>query len=333
LGTDQPDGGAGLRVLVADDNPVFRCMLRTMLGKWGYQAVEAADGLTACSLLESADPPRLAVMDWMMPGIDGVEVCRRVRRAAREPYIYIVLLTARTESQDLVHGMDAGADDYLTKPFHPQELRVRMRAGWRILELQRELLDAREELRVQATHDSLTGLWNRASILETLDKELARAQREGHPLAMLMIDVDHFKLVNDTHGHQAGDAMLREVARRIRSTIRRYDTAGRYGGEEFVVVLPATDLAGGMTQAERIRQTIAGEGVAASGKLVEVTCSIGVCSWPASGPGDAPLLIHGADEALYQAKRSGRNRVSASGARAALDQTLVRLDAEINSLG
>jgi len=208
-----------------------------------------------------------------------------------------------------------------------------MRAGWRILELQRELLDAREELRVQATHDSLTGLWNRASILETLDKELARAQREGHPLAMLMIDVDHFKLVNDTHGHQAGDAMLREVARRIRSTIRRYDTAGRYGGEEFVVVLPATDLAGGMTQAERIRQTIAGEGVAASGKLVEVTCSIGVCSWPASGPGDAPLLIHGADEALYQAKRSGRNRVSASGARAALDQTLVRLDAEINSLG
>jgi DNA-binding response OmpR family regulator len=147
LGTSQPDG-AGLQVLVADDNPVFRCMLRTMLGKWGYQAVEVSDGISACSVLESADPPRLAVMDWMMPGIDGVEVCRRVRAAAREPYIYIVLLTARTESQDLVHGMDAGADDYLTKPFHPQELRVRMRAGWRILELQRELLDAREELRV-----------------------------------------------------------------------------------------------------------------------------------------------------------------------------------------
>ncbi|MGO9896292.1 MAG: GGDEF domain-containing protein [Bryobacteraceae bacterium] len=333
MGTNQPDGGAGLRVLVADDNPVFRCMLRTMLGKWGYQAVEASDGATAYNLLESADAPRLAVMDWMMPGIDGVEICRRVRAEAREPYIYIVLLTARTESEDLVHGMDAGADDYLTKPFHPQELRVRMRAGRRILELQRELLDAREELRVQATHDGLTGLWNRASILETLDKELARAQREGHPLTMLMIDLDHFKLVNDSHGHQAGDAVLREAARRIQSSIRRYDTAGRYGGEEFVVVLPATDLAGGMVQAERIRQTIAGEGMTASGKLVEVTCSIGVCAWPASRAGDAPVLIHGADEALYEAKRSGRNRVRANGVGAALDRTLVRLDAEINSLG
>ncbi len=331
MGTSQPDG-AGLQVLVADDNPVFRCMLRTMLGKWGYQAVEVSDGISACSVLESADPPRLAVMDWMMPGIDGVEVCRRVRAAAREPYIYIVLLTARTESQDLVHGMDAGADDYLTKPFHPQELRVRMRAGWRILELQRELLDAREELRVQATHDSLTGLWNRASILETLDKELVRAKREGHPLAMLMIDVDHFKLVNDTHGHQAGDAVLRDVAHHIRSAIRRYDTVGRYGGEEFLVVLPATDLAGGMVQAERIRQTIEGAEVAAGDKLVEVTCSTGVCAWSASGAGDAPGLIHGADEALYEAKRTGRNRVCANGA-AALDQTLVRLDAEIKSLG
>jgi diguanylate cyclase (GGDEF)-like protein len=320
-----------LQVLVADDNPVFRCMLRTMLGKWGYQVVEVSDGLAAYKSLELADPPRLAVMDWMMPGMDGVEVCRKVRAAAREPYIYIVLLTARTESQDLVYGMDAGADDYLTKPFHPQELRVRMRAGWRILELQRELLDAREELRVQATHDSLTGLWNRASVLETLDKELARAKREGHPLATLMVDVDHFKMVNDTHGHQAGDAVLREVAHRIRSAIRRYDTLGRYGGEEFLVVLPATDLAGGMVQAERIRQTIAGERVAIGDKFVEVTCSAGVCARPASGAGDAPELIHGADEALYEAKRTGRNRVCANGA-VALDLTLMRLDEEIKSL-
>ena len=160
--TDQPEDGGGLRVLVADDNPVFRSMLRSMLGKWGYQAVEASDGIAACSLLESGDAPRLAILDWMMPGLDGVEVCRRVRAAAQEPYIYILLLTARTESEDLVKGMDAGADDYLTKPFHPQELRVRLRAGSRILELQRELLDTREELRVRATHDSLTELWNRA---------------------------------------------------------------------------------------------------------------------------------------------------------------------------
>jgi two-component system cell cycle response regulator len=332
LGTNQPEGGAGLRVLVADDNPVFRCMLRSMLGKWGYEAVEASDGVKACSLLESADAPRLAIMDWMMPGIDGVEICRRVRAAAREPYIYIMLLTARTESEDLVEGMDAGADDYLTKPFHAQELRVRLRAGWRILELQRELLNTREELRVQATHDSLTGLWNRASILETLDKEVLRAQREGCPLGMLLIDLDHFKMVNDSHGHQAGDVVLREAARRIRSTIRRYDTAGRYGGEEFVVVLPATDLAGGVAQAERVRQAIAGERMAAAGALVEVTCSIGVSDWHGPGAGDALVLIHDADEALYEAKRSGRNCVHANGIRAALDATLTRLDAEIQSM-
>ncbi|MGP8245721.1 MAG: GGDEF domain-containing protein [Bryobacteraceae bacterium] len=322
-----------MRVLVADDNPVFRCMLRSMLGRWGYEAVEASDGVAACNLLESADAPRLAIMDWMMPGLDGVEICRRVRAAAREPYIYIMLLTARTESEDLVEGMDAGADDYLTKPFHAQELRVRLRAGWRILELQRELLNTREELRVQATHDSLTGLWNRASILETLDKEVQRAQREGRPLAMLLIDLDHFKLVNDSHGHQAGDAVLREAARRIRSTVRRYDTAGRYGGEEFVVVLPATDLAGGLAQAERVRQAIAGEPVAAAGAWVEVTCSIGLSGWHGPGADDGPMLIHDADEALYEAKRSGRNCVRASGVRAALDTTLTRFDAEIHSLG
>jgi diguanylate cyclase (GGDEF)-like protein len=333
LDTNQPKGGAGLSVLVADDNPVFRCMLRTMLKKWGYQPVEASDGATACSLLESDDAPRLAIMDWMMPGMDGVEICRKVRAAAREPYIYIVLLTARTESQDLVQGMEAGADDYLTKPFHPQELRVRMRAGWRILELQRELLDAREELRVQATHDSLTGLWNRRSILETLDKDLARSQREGRPLAVLVMDLDHFKLVNDTHGHQAGDAVLREAARRIRSTVRRYDTVGRYGGEEFLAVLPSTDLAGGMAQAERIRQALAGERVEVSGASLEVTCSIGVSAWRDSGPGDGPVLIHWADEALYQAKAMGRNRVCASGVGVALDETLKRLDVEVQSRG
>jgi diguanylate cyclase (GGDEF)-like protein len=333
LGTDQPESGAGLRVLVADDNPVFRCMLRSMLGKWGYQVVEASDGVAACGLLESADAPRLALMDWMMPGLDGVEICRRIREAGREPYIYILLLTARIGSEDLVEGMDAGADDYLTKPFHPQELRVRLRAGSRILELQRELLKTQEELRVRATHDSLTGLWNRAAILETLDKEVLRAQREARSLSMLMIDLDHFKLVNDSRGHQAGDAVLRETARRIRATIRRYDMAGRYGGEEFMVVLPATDLVGGAAQAERIRQAIGAEKVEAAGAPVEVTCSVGVSGWHGAGPCDGLVLIHQADDALYEAKRLGRNCVRASGAGAALDPTLTRLDAEIHSLG
>jgi PleD family two-component response regulator len=179
-----------MRVLAAEDNPVFQSMLRTMLTRWGYEAVMARDGNEAWNILQGADAPRLAVLDWMMPGMDGVEICRRIRSAGREPYIYILLLTARNESQDLIEGMDAGADDYLTKPFNAHELRVRIRAGRRILDLQEELLQAREALREQATHDGLTGLLNRAAILAKLDDELARSAREGRPVSVLMVDLD-----------------------------------------------------------------------------------------------------------------------------------------------
>src|SRR5262249_28674817 len=155
----------------------------------------------AWNILQSQDAPRLAILDWMMPGIDGIEICQRIRSAAREPYVYMILLTARTESQDVVDGMDAGADDYLTKPFNAHELRVRLRAGSRILELQEQLVHAREALRMQATHDGLTGLLNRSAILETLGDELARGNRDAQPVAVLLADVDRFKSVNDTYGH------------------------------------------------------------------------------------------------------------------------------------
>jgi len=211
-----PSPAPPMRVLAAEDNPVFQSMLKTMLTKWGYQAVVARSGTEAWRILESADAPRLAVLDWMMPGMDGVDICRGVRSANREPYIYILLLTARTDSQDLIEGMDAGADDYLTKPFNAHELRVRLQAGRRILDLQEELLKAREALREQATHDGLTGLLNRNSILETLDDEISRATRAGHPVSVLMADLDRFKSINDTHGHLAGDAVLREAAHRDR---------------------------------------------------------------------------------------------------------------------
>ena len=190
---EQP--GHHMRVLAAEGNSVFQSMLRALLTKWGYDAAVARDGLEAWRILESAGAPRLAILDWMMPGMDGVELCRRVRGAGREPYIYILLLTARTESQDLVEGTEAGADDYLTKPFNAHELRVRLRAGRRILDLQEELMLAREALRDQATHDSLTGLLNRATILDALQNELARAAREHHPVALLMVDLDRFKLI------------------------------------------------------------------------------------------------------------------------------------------
>jgi diguanylate cyclase (GGDEF)-like protein len=287
------------RVLAAEDNPVFQSMLRTLLRKWGYEAVMAQNGNEAWRILESGDPPRLAVLDWMMPGMDGVEVCRRIRSANRDPYVYIVLLTARTESQDLVEGMDAGADDYLTKPFNAQELRVRIRAGRRILDLQ-------DALRRQATHDGLTGLLNRNSILARLSEEIMRHEREARALSLLIVDLDRFKSVNDRYGHLAGDAVLCEAAARMSAVSRCYDGLGRYGGEEFLVVLPGCDLAAAVAQAERLREAVAVPLFRMPDRDLPVTCSIGVACADGSSP---EALIRRADEALYQAKAQGRNQV------------------------
>jgi diguanylate cyclase (GGDEF)-like protein len=299
-----------MRVLAAEDNPIFQSMLRNLLTKWGYDAVIVRDGNEALRILQSGDAPRLAVLDWMMPGTDGVEVCRQVRAANREPYIYILLLTARADSQDLVDGMDAGADDYLTKPFNAHELRVRLRAGCRILDLQKELLHAREALREQATHDGLTLLFNRTAIMEVLRNEIARAERDRQPVALLMVDLDRFKHINDTYGHLDGDAVLREAARRMKAAGRCYDSIGRYGGEEFLIVLPGCNAADARAQAERVRESLAGAPFAAGSGTLGVTCSIGVsCALHA----DADTLIREADEALYQAKFNGRNRVAHGG--------------------
>jgi diguanylate cyclase (GGDEF)-like protein len=300
-----------MSVLVAEDNPVFQSMLRSMLTKWGYDARILPNGLEAWDAMQAADAPRLVVLDWMMPYMDGVEVCRRIRTAAREPYVYVLLLTARTESQDLVEGMEAGADDYLTKPFNAQELRVRLRAGRRILDLQQQLMEAREALRVQATHDALTGLFNRGRVLEILAAEIARSERELRRLAVLMVDLDRFKQINDTLGHQAGDAVLREAARRMQAATRQYDAPGRYGGEEFLIVLPGCGAREGYAQAERIREAFAREPFAAGTDSLAVTCSIGVSSRDACAAGDADRLIREADAALYDAKNRGRNSVMA----------------------
>ena len=298
-----------MKILAAEDNPVFQSMLRGILTKWGYDVVIASDGNEALHALEAEDAPRLAILDWMMPGVDGVDVCRRVRAVGREPYIYILLLTARTECQDLVEGIDAGADDYLTKPFNAPELRARLRTGQRILDLQEQLLVAREALRQEATHDGLTGLLNRRAILGLLQIELERAIRESQPVSILMADLDHFKEINDRYGHLAGDAVLREAADRMKASVRRYDSVGRYGGEEFLVVLPGCNGDGALAQAERMRVSLASEPFRVASEHLPVTCSIGLAWRPGTTRCDTDALIREADLGLYGAKEHGRNRI------------------------
>jgi len=207
--------------------------------------------------------------------------------------------------------MDSGADDYIMKPFEVDELRARLRAGRRVLALQDELVEAREALREQATRDGLTGLWNRTAIFDILQNELARSRRSGEPLIVLMADLDGFKPVNDRFGHQAGDAVLRQVATRMRAAVRRYDSVGRYGGEEFLIVLPSCELVGGLALAERIRRAIGAECFRAGDVEIRLTCSLGAaCASPPAIP-PADDLVREADAALYRAKHQGRDRVEA----------------------
>ena len=212
-----------MKILIADDESVSRRMLQALLGKWGYDVVSAEDGDAAWEKLKSPDAPRMALLDWMMPGQNGVDVCRALRTQRPEPYTYILLLTAKDAKESVVEGLESGADDYLTKPFNPQELKARIRVGLRLLELEDNLVQAREAMRFKATHDTLTGVWNRGAILETLDKEVWRSRRERLSLGILIVDLDHFKSINDTYGHLAGDTVLREVTKKIadgRSALR-----------------------------------------------------------------------------------------------------------------
>jgi len=300
------------RILVADDSPVFRELLQKMLLEWGYEVIAVADGQQAWELLRQENGPRLALLDWMMPGMEGADVCRQVRAGVRDRYVYIMLLSVRAELADVVKGMESGADDYIVKPFQVDELRARLRAGRRVLKLQEELVEAREALREQATRDGLTGLWNRTAIFDILQNELARCGRSGEPLIVLMADLDGFKPVNDQYGHMTGDAVLRQVAARMRAAVRRYDAVGRYGGEEFLIVLPGCEMVAGLALGERIRHAIGTECFRTGDTEIRLTCSLGAaCASPSAIP-RADDLVREADAALYSAKHQGRDRVEAA---------------------
>jgi diguanylate cyclase (GGDEF)-like protein len=300
-----------VQILIADDSIVSRHLLDATLRKWGYDVVVACDGTEAWNILQTENSPKIAILDWMMPGLTGLEVCRRTRANAKEKdvYTYIILLTSKSQREDLIEGMESGADDYLTKPFDQHELKVRLRPGIRILELHQELISAREELRDQATKDFLTRIWNRSSILDILERELVRGARERTPVGLILADLDHFKSINDGHGHFAGDAVLREFVRRMASAMRPYDSIGRYGGEEFLIVLPGCDAEDTQKQAERMRLALVGEPMAINDDLKTVSCSFGATAWHPGTFVTEESLIRVSDEALYGAKRAGRNRV------------------------
>lgn len=303
-----------MKILIAEDDPVSRRLLEVTLSKWGYEVIACADGQAAWDVLKAPDAPQLVILDWMMPRMDGLQVCKQVRdREERpsEPYVYILLLTAKSQKTDMVTGLEAGADDYLTKPFDAQELRVRLRAGRRILDLLDELVRAREIILEESRKDSLTQLSTRATVLELLQQELDRSQRSvdrDTPVSVILADLDHFKHINDTYGHLAGDAVLREAARRMRDAIRPYDSIGRYGGEEFLLVLSNCDTIGAVALAERLLQAVRKETIVLAEGAVSMTLSAGVAT---SGiVQNAETLVGAADAALYRAKRSGRNCVA-----------------------
>jgi two-component system cell cycle response regulator len=296
-----------MNILIAEDQIPLGRALKEWLRPWGYEATVVHDGLAALAALQAPDGPVLALLDWLMPGLDGIEVCRRVRADASLTYPYLVLVTGQGSREQMLDALEAGADDFLIKPVEAAELRARLATGRRIVTLQEQLLATQRQLREQATRDALTGLWNRAAILDLLERELARGQREGRPVGVILADVDHFKGINDTFGHLAGDRVLRQVAGRLGEALRPYDTVGRYGGEEFLVVLPGCDAAAATGLAERLRRCVAAEPVGWEGGPVAVTLSLGVAAW--DGSVDTAGLLQAADEALYRAKGAGRNRV------------------------
>jgi two-component system, cell cycle response regulator len=303
-----------MKILVADDDPVSRRLMQGTLQRNGYEVVLAEDGLSACRALTNADSPRLALIDWMMPELDGPGVCREVRRRRKDSYVYIALLTAKQSRADIVEGLEAGADDYLTKPCHPAELKARLLTVRRILSYEDKLVESREAMRYRASHDSLTQLANRASILSSLHQTMEIATHRKSDVSVLLCDVDHFKSINDQYGHLVGDAVLEEVAQCLSRSVRKIDMVGRYGGEEFLVVLDGCGAADLMACAEQVRCAVSGAKIRSAGYELEISVSIGGATFQGRR-GDISLeqLLRVADEALYDAKAHGRNRVSVLG--------------------
>jgi len=310
-----------MRIFLAEDDRTSRSILTAILKKWGYDPVVAADGSAAWEILQRDDAPRLVLLDWNMPEMDGLEVCRRIRNEESPNPPYVIMLTGKGEKSDIVQGLDAGANDYICKPYDNDELLARIRVGRRMVELQTALVEARDTMAHQAQHDALTGIFNRRAILESLEREISRARREDGTVSIGMLDIDFFKKINDTYGHQVGDEVLIGFVRTVLGNLREYDFTGRYGGEEFLIIAPGRQDEPFVGLYERLRRQVAETPVETSAGPISITVSIGTVT----GNGTATIdeLLSTADLALYQAKAEGRNRVCHSGDASPADMTAI----------
>ena len=299
-------------ILIAEDDPVSRKLLEKVLIKAGNKVVSVENGQKALELFNDKFFP-IVLTDWMMPEMDGLELCRAIRKNTYPGYVFIILLTAKDSKDDIIRGLGAGADDYLTKPFSHAELIARLNTGKRVLELERSLKDANEEIRILSITDPLTGTYNRGYMTERLPQEIKRARRYSRTLSIILCDIDHFKKVNDTYGHLVGDRVLKDFAQCIRHSIRQdVDWTARYGGEEFLIVLPETDVNGASVMAERLKSELSQRVTETQGKQISITASFGVTGFGPDIPDEMispEAIINKADKYLYQAKRKGRNRV------------------------
>lgn len=299
-----------MRALVADSDPDRLRQLESWLTKWGYEVWPARNGVEAWNRLSSEKTPIVVILAWQMDAMHGIDVCRRLRLQPELPTAYVLLLAERRETEYLLEGLNAGADDFLFAPLDIVETRARVRNGGRIVEVEEALRASQDALRVQSTRDGVTGSWNHATILDMLEKERERARRKSGSVAVLLADLDEFRKVNENLGHPIGDEVLRESARRMNSSVRPYDAVGRYGGEEFLIVLPGSDGLGALTVAERIRENFAKRPVHTSAGPVPVTLSLGVAAEGGEAVTDSAALLQAADSALKRAQQNGRNRAA-----------------------
>lgn len=295
-----------MRILIAEDDLTSRMLLSAVLRKNGHEVIETVNGAEAWQKFQEPDPPKIVILDWMMPVMDGIEVIHRIRNMETEPPPYILMLTSKDEKTDVIAGLDAGADDYLTKPFHPGELRARVGVGRRLIEMQAELQKIRNALAHEATHDLLTGTLNRRAIENALSQALSRLHRTHDGLAIGICDIDHFKNVNDTYGHLVGDEVLCGFVRLLQQHLRDYDQLGRFGGEEFLVIAPGITGDGG-NLFERLRRTVEDNPIRTRAGNIAISISIGVKTVLKDESMDTVLTA--ADTALYKAKSEGRNRI------------------------